>query len=94
MIIRVEQEIPSLLYTKTGYITLLYVGYKDNLNCRPANFNISYLVQVTGYVLLIERFEPHLQSIFKLTLHTSGRKRYPAISEDFLAAAAYQQLRL
>ena len=30
---------PGLLYTKIGYITVLYVSYKDNLNCRPVNLN-------------------------------------------------------
>ena len=38
----VKQEMPGLLYTKIGYITVLCVGYKDNLNCRPAKFKFAY----------------------------------------------------
>ena len=38
----VKQEMPGLLYTKTGYITVLCVSYKDNLNCRPAKFKFAY----------------------------------------------------
>ena len=38
----IKQGMPRLLYTKTEYITVLCVSYKDNLNCRPAKFKFAY----------------------------------------------------
>ena len=38
----VKREMPGLLYTKTGYITVLSVSYKDNFDCRPEKFKFAY----------------------------------------------------
>ena len=45
----VKQEMPELMYTKTGYTTVLRVSYKDNLNCRPVKSKFAYHLLEQAY---------------------------------------------
>ena len=45
----IKQGMPRLLYTKTGYITVLCVSYNDNWNCKPAKFKFVYHLYGQNY---------------------------------------------
>ena len=61
----VKQEMPGLLYTKIGYITVLCVSYKDNLNCRPANLN-SLIIYWDKFTAMLSAKETHNFSLSAL----------------------------
>ena len=71
---------PGLLYTKIGYITVLCVSYKDNLNCRPANFKFAYRLlgqvyinvsQLNKYIIFVVNFNELTRVIVSTNLgHT------------------------